>query len=466
MIKLIIRFRNQEDLSMLGSKLQEKFDVVVDLSQGNLIKKVGIGEKIDVIRKKPTKRLNKPTKMGEYMKHWKEMPEFETDFSKSDYAKIDFVFGDKTTIEDLTDLLEQNITNRTKSVWFPKLIHGQNNNIRVIGGRKAKYPIYVVSKNRSDIGKMHISHWLSNMHQKHSIIVEKQDVEKYEATYGQSEYCNIIELPQTYKDNYDVFDDNIGKKGTTGPGPARNFAMEHSKGLGYQWCWVLDDNTEFPGFTRYYRGRRIPCYSAEVFRTLEDFVDRYENIAQAGLNYSKFCIDEANYPPFVTNTRIYSFLLLRNDLPHRWRGRYNEDTDISLRYLKDGYCTVQQNCYLACKVTTQKVKGGNTEEFYAEEGTKAKSEMLVKMHPDVAKLVWKFSRWHHQVDYSGFTQELKIKPEYEHLLEQQSNEIKENGVRIVRIPKEDVRTDRDTLEYILEHYDNENYYLDENIFLN
>lgn len=456
MRKLIVRVGNKKDLEHLGRNLG------VELTP--LAKEVNMITK-EVTFKKAPKKTQKTKKSEMYMQHWKEMPEFEMDFSKSEYAKIDLLVKDDCSNEYLSELLEQNVTSKTKSVWLPKLVHGQNNNIRVIGGRKAKYPIYVVSKNRSDIGRMHISYWLSNMQQPHSIIVEKQDIESYEKTYGQSPYCTIIELPQIYKDEYDVFDESIGIPGTTGPGPARNFAMEHAKQKGSTWCWVLDDNTEFPGFARYYRGRRIPCYSAEVFRTLEDFVDRYENVGQAGLNYSKFCIDEGEYPPFVTNTRIYSFLLLRNDLPYRWRGRYNEDTDLSLRMLKDGWCTIQQNCYLACKVTTQKVKGGNTQEFYVNEGTKAKSEMLVAMHPDVAKLVWKFSRWHHEVNYKGFTQELKIKPEYEHLLEQQGNEIKEHGVRIVRIPKEDVRTEKDTLEYILEHYDNEEYYLDEDIFL-
>jgi hypothetical protein len=30
--------------------------------------------------------------------------------------------------------------------------------------------------------------------------------------------------------------------------------------------------------------------------------------------------------------------------------------------------------------------------------------MQVAMHPDVSKLVWKFGRWHHVVDYSPFKQ--------------------------------------------------------------
>jgi hypothetical protein len=35
--------------------------------------------------------------------------------------------------------------------------------------------------------------------------------------------------------------------------------------------------------------------------------------------------------------------------------------------------------------------------------------MQVKMHPDVSKLVWKFNRWHHHVDYSQFKKNKLIK---------------------------------------------------------
>jgi hypothetical protein len=64
--------------------------------------------------------------------------------------------------------------------------------------------------------------------------------------------------------------------------------------------------------------------------------------------------------------------------------------------------TVQFNAFLANKIQTQTQKGGNTAEFYEKEGTINKSELLVKMHPDVARVAWKFSRWHHHVDYRPF----------------------------------------------------------------
>jgi hypothetical protein len=114
-------------------------------------------------------------------------------------------------------------------------------------------------------------------------------------------------------------------------------------------------------------------------------------------------------PPFVANTRIYSCNLIKNDAPYRWRGRYNEDTILSLDMLKDGYCTIQFNAFLQLKTTTQVLRGGNSKEFYDKEGTLPKSQMQVDVHPDVSKIVWRFNRIHHHVDYSSFKANRLIK---------------------------------------------------------
>ena len=73
-------------------------------------------------------------------------------------------------------------------------------------------------------------------------------------------------------------------------------------------------------------------------------------------------------PPLMINTRIYSCILIKNDVPYRWRGRYNEDTDLSIRILKDGFCTVLFNAFLAGKSATMTMKGGNTDELYKDDG--------------------------------------------------------------------------------------------------
>jgi len=257
-----------------------------------------------------------------------------------------------------------------------------------------RYPVYIVSKGRWK--NRLTSRALDTMGVPYKMIVEESQLFNYQAEVGR-ERCLV--LPQKYLDEYDTCDD-LGDSKSKGPGAARNFAWDHAIESGAEKHWVMDDNLD--AFHRLNRNMKRESDTPAVFAAMEDFVDRYENVPIAGPNYYNFVKATDGVPPFITNTRIYSCLLIQNDAPYRWRGRYNEDTDLSLRVLKDGLCTIQFNAFLQGKVTTQRMTGGNTEEFYAEEGTKAKSEMLADLHPDVASVVWRFNRWHHHVDYKPF----------------------------------------------------------------
>lgn len=274
-----------------------------------------------------------------------------------------------------------------------------------------KYPVYIISKGRSD--SMFTSRSLARMQVPHYIAIEPQDEDLYEAAldnFGIRPFVTLLVAPFS----------NHGD----GPGRARNWCWDHSIALGATSHWVMDDNIQ--DFYRLHRNERIRVESGVIFKAAEDFVDRYENVPISGFQYRFFCAPNQKYPAYVKNTRIYSTLLIRNDCKHRWRGRYNEDTDICLRVLKDGDCTIQFNAFLQGKVATQTLSGGNTAEFYhAEgntdrsawrggmlnaEGTINKSQMLVDLHPDVARMVWRYDRWHHHVDYSSFEKnQLKLK---------------------------------------------------------
>jgi len=220
------------------------------------------------------------------------------------------------------------------------------------------FPVYIVSKGRAD--SRLTSRALEFMKVPYSIVVEKQEYDEYTAVIDPSK---ILILPQKYLDEYDTFD-TLGNTKSKGPGAARNFVWDHSIEAGFAWHWVMDDNLD--AFHRLNRNVKDEVESGTIFRCAEDFVNRYENIAQAGLNYYSFCKSTEHATPYKLNTRIYSCLLIRNDIPYRWRGRYNEDTDLSLRVLKDGWCTLQFNAFLCGKVTTQRMSGGNTKEFYNE----------------------------------------------------------------------------------------------------
>jgi len=84
---------------------------------------------------------------------------------------------------------------------------------------------------------------------------------------------------------------------------------------------------------------------------------------------------------------------------------------LSLDILKAGCCTILFNAFLQEKMTTQTVKGGNTDTIYVD-GTLDKSKMLVNVHPDVSELKWRYGRWHHSVDYKVFKTKLVRKDNY------------------------------------------------------
>lgn len=257
-----------------------------------------------------------------------------------------------------------------------------------------RFPIYIVSKGRAE--SRVTAKALDAIRVPYFIVVEENEVETYASVIPRA---RVLALDPKFQADYDTFDD-LGTTKSKGPGAARNFAWEHSIFLGFDWHWVMDDN--IAGFYRLNYNLKTPVGDGTIFTAMEDFCLRYENVAMAGPNYFMFASRKTVMPPYVANTRIYSCNLIRNDVPFRWRGRYNEDTDLSLRMLKSGFATVQFNAFLQGKMPTQTLSGGNHTDFYTKEGTTPKSEMLVKMHPDVARLAEKFDRVHHHVDYSGF----------------------------------------------------------------
>ena len=264
-----------------------------------------------------------------------------------------------------------------------------------------RYPIYIVSKGRWKNALTPRA--LDEMGVAYTLVVESHELDKYRSKMPLTKY---LVLPKRYQDEYNTLDD-VGDEKSKGPGPARNFCLDHAKDRGYKRHWVMDDNLDAFHYMNKYE--KYEVRTGATLAAMEDFVDRYNNVPVAGPNYYSFAKKTDALKPFVLNTRIYSCLLIDNWIQHRWRGRYNEDTILSIDVLKSGLCTIQFNAFLCGKVTTQRMKGGNTEEFYESEGTLPKSQMLADTHPDVAEVVWRFNRWHHHVKYKAFRNNKLIK---------------------------------------------------------
>jgi len=259
-----------------------------------------------------------------------------------------------------------------------------------------KYPIYIISKGRWLTP--YTARSLDEMSIEYLIVVEPNEYDNYKKVINKEK---ILIAPEDFS-----------KKGQ-GSIPVRNFVWEHSMSNGHIKHWLLDDNIR--GFERLNRNKRGKVYNDGMFLATESFVDRYTNIAFAGFEYRQFGGGaRRKKPPFKMNYRVYSCTLINNTLKYRWRGKYNEDTDICLRALKDGWVTITFNCFLQNKISTMQLKGGNTDTIYNTGDQRLEfAKSLERQHPDVVKVVWRYNRWHHDVDYKPFSKnELIFKPNY------------------------------------------------------
>ncbi len=303
---------------------------------------------------------------------------------------------------------------------------------------KNLYPIYVISKGRWE-SRLTVKA-LQWMNVPFHVVVEPQEYSKYAAMIPAE---NIYTLPFS----------NLGQ----GSIPARNWVWKHSvEVVRAKRHWICDDNIS--GFVRLHDNSKIQVKSGTFFRVMEDWADRYSNVALVGPHYDFLAKRKQKLPPIYFNRRVYSCILINNELPfeqYQWRGRYNEDTDLTLRVLEEGlcgwdngawkvhevgsegkWCTALFLSFLACKAATLTMTGGNSSELYqgakilsraerkiddqygnrakkliddeVDEDVKAKdgrwlmAKALSDQHPDISIITEKFGRWQHHVDYSNF----------------------------------------------------------------
>lgn len=125
-----------------------------------------------------------------------------------------------------------------------------------------RYPIYIISKGRWE--SRLTSKALEKINVPYHIVVEPQEYDNYASVIDPDK---ILVLPFS----------NLGQ----GSIPARNWVWEHAIGTGAKRHWILDDNIAW--FARLHKNKKILVDNGVCFGATEDFVDRYENVAMAGL---------------------------------------------------------------------------------------------------------------------------------------------------------------------------------------
>ena len=349
---------------------------------------------------------------------WFSMPTYEMEKAilKTFIFRIYYTENEEHIINDILKVMN-NPKVSNKSAWYPqrlKELYSLQGKV-VVETEKItpKYPIYIISKGRYKTGTT--AKYLDRCSIDYRIVIEPDEYDLYIANCYDPD--KIIVCPENFS------------KREKGGIPVRNFVWEHSIAAGAEKHWILDDNISH--YFRIHKSQKNIIYSGAVFKQVEDYADRYKNIKMCGHNYSFFVACSQNPYPIIKNTRIYSSILLSNDIypEYAWRGRYNEDTDLSLRLLKAGYPTLLFNNICANKATTMRTKGGNTDTIYAvEDAHLKKSQELADNFPDIVQVVIKYDRYHHEVNYKGFK---KLKPIWKEGVKETLIDKNEYGLRYV-----------------------------------
>jgi hypothetical protein len=353
--------------------------------------------------------------------YWWGMPEYISDDLRP-ARTLTMWFASDSDYEEFRRTLDLKLASHQHQTWWPQKRPRLKPLEYFWRGKPSptRYPVYIPSKGRAQyattprlLDQAGVDYWL---------VVECTEADAYRERFGED---RVLVLPFH----------NLGQ----GSIPARNYIWGHAATSGAPWHWMIDDN--IGGFFRHQHNRRLSVKeSSAPMRMVEDFVDRYDNLAMAGLHGSWLMSDDKRVP-LTLNTRIYSVTLLNTALPHRWRGKYNEDTDLCLRVLKDGWATAlfKNMLYHKAGVTrgdgSSGMPGGNTDTVYAVNDYRlAFAQSLAEQHPDCVEVTWRFNRWHHKVDYSRFSRNrLDLRPSVVPV-----NESPDYGLSLVR--SDDERT--------------------------
>lgn len=251
---------------------------------------------------------------------------------------------------------------------------------------KNRYPIYIVSKGRYN--NPLTANYFKSCKIEFYICVEPQEYEMYCNSIGEK---HVLKLPFS----------NLGK----GSYPARNYAWEHAKLNGYAYYWCFDDNIR--GFAKWVNGKRENYKNGiEAIRYVENHVN-VSKVDVSGFEYRYF-VTKPPKKPFKYNTHVYSAMLIKTSLEYRWRLKYNEDIDLCLQVLHNGGSTSSCVYYMTNKTSTSvKMKGGNQDDLYKKNDpikNLLKAKTIEKAWPQYVKIVIRFGRHHHLIDWKIFKQ--------------------------------------------------------------
>lgn len=310
---------------------------------------------------------------------------YSSEYLKSPSIKLNCSEEDKVAIHEILGI--KKLSN--KWLWYPNKIEKKEQFMK--GNTTNKYPIYVISKGRFYRNRKYQApmtcQYLETIGVDYKIVIEPREEHQYIKSISKDK---IILLPDKYLNR------------NQGSIPARNYVHHlniHNKERAY---WILDDN--ICDYHWLDNNQRYKVRDAITFRIIEDLMDNYENVYLAAHQYKMFRPPTDYSNNIQHNGRCFSSILIRTDIitlnddRDIWRGKYNEDVDLSLRILKLGLPTILLNVLTADKIKTGG-RGGN-HDIYTEDNNHSgveKSRSLLEHHADCIDIVPRYGRMHHKI---------------------------------------------------------------------
>ena len=280
------------------------------------------------------------------------------------------IYCNRENINNVKDILNNNFSMSYQNVFYKKKQQGEKiicsitthvNHIPVSRGlyiqkeeskmNEHNYPINIVSFKRAN-DKCGLTHkYLCKNKINHYLFCEPFEYDEY-AKWIDSNYCELIQSDENYSETQ--------KFGST---PMRNFIMDYWKKDKYERCWILDDNIE--GYEVNVQSTKHAINGVAVFTTVEEYVEKYDNVAICSHNIASLVRESDANPVMVRNGKCYSSILISLTEPLLvWSKKYQEDNFISMKALHLGYCNMCFNHVVYKKSTSGSCPGGNRETLY------------------------------------------------------------------------------------------------------
>ena len=186
----------------------------------------------------------------------------------------------------------------------------------------------------------------------------------------------------------------------SGAVPVRNATIDISRSRGERRHWQFDD--DYNGFSltnanlikkKRLEGEELQWWMCRIAK----FAD---NCGLPNCGFSLGTIESAPDNAKKLGTRVFNaHNQSSTGLATRWRSRLNDDLMNAIETHRLGQKTEYSFHFLALTMPPSQQEAGGLSDIYRDEGTVRKSAYPILLAPNAAKLVIKFGRYHHAVNW-------------------------------------------------------------------